>query len=362
MGDREISETSHAQSAAVAEVADGVRTLLKAANRETAMRFAMEASGALLRTPTDDLRIDLRMTVFKQFSRLGDSYQANDFESVDYALYDLRPDLPLLRGPRVSAEALAAGDYFCVLGAAQTFGRLAREPWAKLLSEAIDLPVLNLARGGVGPDFYLDPQLVDYARGARFVVLQVMSGRSVGCDEYPGGRHITREGQGTPVHRWDVLEGMWREDPAIALRYVHRWNATYLDLYGQLRAAIDRPILLLWISDREPDAWRPKMILKKLKWGSFPQLVGADLYADVAALFEERLEMVTGHSRVQPTSRITGEPCPYFGSGKKFHTEFDYYPSSSAHAQLAATLTPWARALLGQSGGRSAADDAAIVG
>ena len=336
----------HPWSAAIADIAADVKALLDLNNREAALRKAIDASDELLRRPSDALLFDLRSQVFRQFTTRGDSYQANDFECVDYGQYDLEPELPLLRGPRVPAPALERGDYFCVFGAAQTFGRLVRDPWANLLSQAIDLPVLNISRGGVGPEFYLNPRLIEYARNARFVVLQVMSGRSVGCEEYPGGRRIIRDGKTTFVHRLDVLEDLWNQDRAVALSYVKKWNANYLALYAQLRKLIDRPTLLLWISDRSPSGWRPEKLLKRMTWGSFPQLVGADLYESVAGLFEESFQLVTESSPEQPRSRITGEPCRYFGQGQTLHGTFKYYPSSAVHAKLADALTPWARAVL----------------
>jgi hypothetical protein len=341
---RKISTSPHPWSAAVDEIAYDVKTLLDANDREAALRKAVEASGSLLRHASDPLRMDLRTHVFRQFTTRGDSYQANDFECVDYGQYDLAPELPLLRGPRVAARALEQGDYFCTFGAAQTFGRLVRDPWASLLSQAIDLPVLNISRGGVGPEFFLNPRLVEYAQNARFVVLQMMSGRSVGCEEYPGGRRIIRDGKTTNVHRLDILEELWNNDRSVALSYVEKWNANYLGLYTQLRKLIGRPILLLWISDRTPGAWNPIKLMKKLTWGSFPQLVGKDLYKNVAALFEESYELVTEASPERPLNRITGEPCPYFGQGQTLHETFKYYPSSAAHAKLADAITPWARA------------------
>jgi hypothetical protein len=306
----------------------------------------MEGSAVLLREPSDALRLSLRNEVFRQFANFGDSYQANDFECVDYEQYELAEDLPLFRGPPLSRKALARGEYFCVMGAAQTFGRLVRQPWPTLLSDSVNLPVLNLSRGGVGPEFFLDPRLIDLARKARFVVLQVMSGRSVGCEEYPGGRRITDNGKKTKLHRWDVLEELWNKDPKVAINYVKRWNANYLALYRELRERIDRPTMLVWVSDRAPNGWKPRVLLEKLNWGSFPQLVGKQLHAEVAALFDEHVELVTEASPEKPISRVTGAPCPYFDAGKTLHTEFHYYPASAHHVALAESLLPWARQII----------------
>ena len=335
----------------MAEIAREVGGLLERNERYAALRYAMAASDQLLRTPSDALRIDLRERVFKQISARGVYYQADDFESVDYGQYELAADLPMFRGPSIEEAVLESGDYFCVMGAAQTFGRLVRRPWPVLLGETLGLPALNLSSGGAGPEFFLNPKLIQLACGARFVVLQVMSGRSVGCEDYPGGARITNEGKRTNVNRMQVLKGLWEKDPAIALKYVRRWNESYLALYRELRALIDRPILLLWISNRSPDAWKPERLLNKPQMGSFPQLVGRKLYESVAALFDARFEHLTGPSNEQPLSRITGEPCPFLGfRGKDFQTEITYYPSSADNALLAESLAPLARDMLRTSG------------
>jgi hypothetical protein len=314
--------------------------------REQALRYAMRAIEPLLECPSDNLRFALRGKVFKQFK--GVPYQKCDFESVDYCQFELPKQFTMFRGARPANEALARGNYFCVMGAAQTLGRLVKLPWPTLLSMAIGVPVLNLRRGGVGPDFFLNKKLLRIAHQARFVILQVMSGRSIGCSEYPGGRTVKMDGE--KFNRWYVLEKLWNDSPQKALEYVRRWNATYFETYRRIRDSINRPTLLLWFSTRAPGDWEPERLLQKLGWGSFPQLVGAELYDRVAKLFAERLEQVTGSTSEQPLSRVTGKPCPYLGdSGKALHTEFGYYPSSESHAALAQALEPWARSACGMA-------------
>jgi hypothetical protein len=213
-----------------------------------------------------------------------------------------------------------------------------------LLGEAIDLPVLNLSRGGAGPDVFLDNNLIRFAQGARFVILQVMSGRSIGCPEYPGGRRVIGS-DGKKVKRKMVLQDLWHENPKKAIKYVKRWNASYLETYRQLQELITVPTMLLWISSRAPADWKPQNLREELTWGDFPQLVGPKLYNDVSRLFADHIEHITGYSSEKPLSRITGQPCPYFGSGgaeKALHTEFDYYPTSESHRALAECLKPWA--------------------
>jgi hypothetical protein len=203
-----------------------------------------------------------------------------------------------------------------------------------------------LSHGGAGPEFFLNRELAALAQGARFVMLQVLSGRSIGCPDYPGGRNTKIDAR--KINRLQVLETLWREDPGKALEYVQRWNTAYLETYRQLRALIARPAMLLWLSNRAPWDWRRESLLHEPSWGSFPQLVGSEVYIETARLFEKRLKFVTDDSPQQPLSRITGKPCPYIGTErgakvKRLHTEFGYYPSTEAHVALAQRLEPWAK-------------------
>ena len=333
-----------AEATGVKRVARDVERLQAEQGREQALRHAMRAIEPLLASPSDELRLALRDQVFRQIK--GAQYQANDFESVDYNQFELSEHLPLFRGPKPSDEALAKGDYFCVLGAAQTFGRLVKEPWPDLISKAVGLPVLNLSRSGAGPDFFFHEDVVPLVQRAKFVVLQVLSGRSIGCSEYPGGRRI-KTGSET-VNRRVVLERLLREDRVKAVQYVRRWNEAYLATYRELRNLISRPAALLWVSSREPCHWEPETLLCNSYWGSFPQLVGAGLYAQVAAFFAYRAKVVAESNPERPVSRITGKPCPYIGTergvkAKQLHADSGYYPSSETHVAVAKRLETWAK-------------------
>jgi hypothetical protein len=347
----------------VQAIGNRVKTLLSCGERYTALRFAMSASEFLLTNANDATRRQLRDRVFRRFTTHAVSYQDKDFEVVDYLQYELAPDLPMFRGPPVPFDALQRGDYFCVIGAAQTMGRLVRRPWPTVLSDTLGLPVLNLGLGGAGPEFFLDPRLIQMANNAQFVILQVMSGRSVGCEDYPGGNLVIQDGKQTNVLRRDVLTNIWQKDPKSAVRYVRRWNRNYVKLYEQLRDVIKRPTLLLWCSEREPSDWKPQMLLQdksRLNWGRFPQLIGRAVYNDVTILFDANLRFVYAKSRENPLSRLTEKPCPYFGdSGKNFHTEFNYYPSSEAHIKLAALLSDWAKRAMQRSAGAASLNVAA---
>ena len=103
-------------------------------------------------------------------------YEERDWEIVDYGV-EMTPDHRFkLRGP---LPDLDGADYFSTVGAAQTFGCFCQKPYPMLLQEQLALPVLNLGVGGAGPEFFNNnPILIDYINRSRFVVVQVMSGRS----------------------------------------------------------------------------------------------------------------------------------------------------------------------------------------
>src|SRR5438477_4742612 len=123
---------------------------------------------------------------------MNEGYQRDDAAIVDYQLWRL-PELPLrLRGP---ALLPLPQKYGVAIGAAQTFGRFVAEPWPLLLARQLGVPVLNLGISGAGPSlFLLHPGLVEIAMRAQFVIVQVMSARSVS-----NSRVRTGTNQGTLV-------------------------------------------------------------------------------------------------------------------------------------------------------------------
>ena len=127
-------------------ISSEAQRIQKQENRTEALRYAMSAIEPFLQAPTNDMRVHLYKTLFSQLGAIN--YQKQDFESVDYQLYELAPGLPMFRGPPVPRRVLKRGEYFCVIGAAQTFGRLSPRPWPQIVSERLGLPVLNLGRGG----------------------------------------------------------------------------------------------------------------------------------------------------------------------------------------------------------------------
>ncbi len=136
------------------------------------------------------------------------AYSDTDTEVVDYQVYCLDKKIidPYtgkslqLRGPK--PQNLVKNRYFVCLGAAQTFGRYCAKPYPMLLEEKIGLPGLNLGQGGAGPSFFgQNKKLLDYINNARFVIVQVMSGRSQDNSLFADcrGAFVTRRSDGKKI-------------------------------------------------------------------------------------------------------------------------------------------------------------------
>ena len=170
-------------------------------------------AAAELRHASDETRLMLWNGYFRHLYAKKASYQFQDFEIVDYGLC-ASGTLGMLRGPRLSPAALESGNYICLVGAAQFFGRLVPIGLQELIARRFGVPVLNLSFGGAGPQSFLNEHVASLLRKAKLVVVQVMSGRSVGCDEYPGGMTTRRKDTGERVNRELLLLELAQQEPA----------------------------------------------------------------------------------------------------------------------------------------------------
>jgi len=119
-------------------------------------------------------------------------YQERDWKIVDYHAYDLEGIRLQFRGPK--PRHLEKGKYIVCVGASQTFGCFCEKPYPALLQERFALTILNLGARGAGPSFFLQhKKLLEYINNAKFVIIQVMSGRSTNNSLFYtiGGRGAT---------------------------------------------------------------------------------------------------------------------------------------------------------------------------
>ncbi|MGE0143657.1 MAG: DUF6473 family protein [Planctomycetota bacterium] len=293
-------------------------------------------------------------------------YQRRDRAVVDYRLFRAWEGGDWLRGP--SPRDFAAGSYFACLGAAQTFGCLVREPWPELVGDSIGLPALNLGIAGAGPRCFLSPEFLSLANRARFVVVQVMSGRSADNPRMrtEGRERVRLDGAESPIAAdlaWQrVLQNDlvgWRSP---WLRGVlNRWNSTFgraevrslvaqtqadwLDSYRELLASIRVPKLLLWFSRRSP-SHRPRYHSVSALFGEYPQLVDARMLEVIEPLADRAARCVTMRGSPEPLrssrdgSPVTVSPADA-GTGEDpalRWTHNAYYPSSAMHEDAAAAV------------------------
>lgn len=286
-------------------------------------------------------------------------YQEPDWQVADYEpfcldpeLLDISRDCPLrIRGPRPTS--LAKGDYFVCLGAAQTFGRFSPEPFPTLLQQRLDLPVLNISHGGAGPSFFsqADARLFHYLNNARFVVLQVMSGRSESNSLFAsrGVGHYTRRSDGAEMGCDEAFADLLRnEAPAEVARIVNETRANWLASYRAILSNLSAPSVLFWFAQRRPK-YRETYDSVAGLFGGFPQLVTDAMVRALRAECDEYVACISKRGLPQRlVDRRTGEPVTVADPWTVEPWEHNwYYPSPEMHVDAADALEPVCRKLAG---------------
>ena len=291
-------------------------------------------------------------------------YQEPDWRVVDYQAFCLDPQVldvsrncPLrIRGPRPAS--LERGGYFVCLGGAQTFGRFCLRPFPTLLQERLAMPVLNISYGGAGPSFFSrnHDRLFDWLNGARFVVLQVMSGRSESNSlfESSGVGHYRRRSDGGEIGSDAAFSELLARAPRPLLeRLVAETRRNWIASYQALLARIDVPTILFWFSTRRPDYRQSHASLQGL-FGAFPQLVDGAMLRPLRARCGWYVSCVSRRGLPQPlTDRRTGEAVTISDPWTSAPwTRNWYYPSPQMHALAARALEPACREAAGLAPGR----------
>lgn len=300
-------------------------------------------------------------------------YQDRDAAVVDYQLWQAWPDGDWLRGP--APASLARGSYFAAVGAAQTFGCFVGTPWPELLAQQLGLPALNLGIAGAGPACFRHEPVRALLANARFVVFQVMSGRSADNSRFAGGgRERVRHTDGRELG----ADAAWREELQRDLQgltnpvsrglknrvaswfgrtavrqLVQETRADWQRHFAALLGETAPPKLLLWWSRRRPD-YRARYHSLASLFGEFPQLVDRSMVEALRPLANAYVECVTQRGSPQPLfDRHTGAPTSVqpaaAGTGEdpalRWHRNA-YYPSPEMHEDAASALLAGARALL----------------
>lgn len=203
----------------------------------------------------------------------------------------------LFRGPRRSLER----PYIAFLGGTETYGKYVPDPFPDLVEDEIGFAAVNLACVNAGPDVYLnEPGVLEIARGARAVVVQVMGAvnltnrfyavhprrndrfiaampalkalyRDVDFTEFNFTKHMLTTLEATSKERFEVV--------ATELRLA--WADRMRLLLGQIT---DRTVLL-WMADDAPD--RARALVQD------PVLVDAGMVAALRPAARAYVEAVT---------------------------------------------------------------------
>jgi hypothetical protein len=282
-------------------------------------------------------------------------YQEPDRRVVDYQPYcldqsviDPSRKVPLrIRGPKPTK--LKKHGYFVCIGAAQTFGRFCAQPFPSLLAARLNLPVLNISHGGAGPSFFdtSNPRLLAYLNDARFVVLQVMSGRSESNSHFEsdGVGFYRRRSDGQFVGCDQAFSDLLRtESKSTVMRVVEETRQSWIESYRRLTAPIEAPTILFWFATRHPD-YTPSLKNASALFGGFPQLVDGRMIAAVRTQCDDYAECVSSRGLPQIlTDRFTGERTTITDEWtSKPWTENSYYPSPEMHVDAADALDPVCR-------------------
>lgn len=283
---------------------------------------------------------------------MGYGYQKRDYEVIDYKLWLMDGIARPLRGPK--PEKLREKNYFSSIGGAQTFGCYTEKPYPELLSEILGIEALNMGNAGAGPSFYLrQPKYIELINRSKFVIVQVMSGRSESNRIFNsiGGRgRLKRKSDGEVLmaeraYRW-LLEKNSREKIDEILDQTRN---NYVNNMKSLLSAIGVSRILFWFSERVPDY---ELVYDDVRgfFGKYPQLVNDKMIEELKPFADYYVESVSSAGMPQKLiNRFNGE-IPRVSKThnkepeiRKYNT---YYPSPEMHKIATSKLLPFCRTLV----------------
>jgi len=276
---------------------------------------------------------------------MGMQYQERDWEVVDYHEYILTRNF-YARGPEPAN--LTPGRYFACVGAAQTFGCFCECPYPMLLQQRLGVQALNLGRAGAGPRFFLaDSVLMQHINHARFVIIQVMSGRSEDNSLFKsrGLEWLKRLSDGVDLGAEQAYrELLESHDKEFVSKIVKETRRNWVFSFVSLLKAIQPPKILFWFSQRGT-GYREQFTHVHSLFGHFPQLVNDSMMSEIRPFCDEYVECVSSKGMPQLLkSRFSGQPVlvNYGRKGEESRTSSHntYYPSPQMHEDAANVLRP----------------------
>lgn len=271
---------------------------------------------------------------------MSDWYQELDAPHFDYrveavdgiAEHRFRGPIPDLSRP-----------YFACIGGAQTFGRFVADPYPQQLARSLGLPCLNLGLGGAGPRFARHPSVLRHLQQARFVVVQMFSGRSASNSRFDNTGDGRNFGRTIGSNREQRFEDFLRDmielgDRALLERTVREQRDDYVGHSVAVGRALQPPTVLLWLSRRRPEY--------TIDWATpfgvcshYPQLVDRETVDRIRPAFARYVECADDAGlpqRLWPAAEaVAGTRLADDGT-----LENVYYPSPEMHDRAAAELLP----------------------
>lgn len=266
---------------------------------------------------------------------MSHAYAEADRPLLDYRLVEVEGLPWLVRGPVPDLEA----PFFACIGSAHTFGRFCERPYATLLEQRLELPVLNLGIGGTGPAFFRKPEHLAILRRARFVVCQVQSGRSASNSRFlTDGGYQGRLLQSGETCTLSVLLDRWlRGEPRhVVERLLAETRSNYVAHYRALLEAIGRPTVLFWFSSRSPDYTPGFTNLLELQ-SEYPHLVDRAMVEAIRPRATRYVECVSRRGLPQRLW-VAEQPVLETHVGADGWLRNVYYPSPEMHEDAAAAL------------------------
>ena len=280
---------------------------------------------------------------------------SKDAEIVDYDYQVLEGCSFSLRGP---LEVVPEKKTVTCLGSAATFGRFVRRPFTHILADSNPWNVVNLGFGGARFETYLsEPAALDVCKKSDLVVLELMSARSYNSHIFEAKDHLG--GFGCLAKKY--TKKIEKRDPSSTLLsdnvYINealKWAAENLEWADLQRAraeilrsyqsdairliqAIDRPVVLLWFSQRSPDK-KPRPGTSASWSRGFPHFVDRKT---IEFLEQYAVGVVEVVSKAGIPSELTsirdGKPVSKLRQSR-VPTLNRYYPSPEMHIEAARKL------------------------
>jgi len=214
----------------------------------------------------------------------------------------------LFRGPRRALDR----PYVAFLGGSETYGKYVPDPFPDLVESDLGYATINLGCVNAGLDVYLgEPEILDVARGAEAVVLQIVGAGNLSNRYYTvHPRRNDRFIAATPV-----LKALYRDVDFTEFNFtrhmllaLHRASKERFEVVAEelritwvlrmrdLLAELPKRIVLLWLADHRPTAR-----LHRIGLALDPILVDAEMLDQVRPLANAYVEAISG-----PEARLAG--------------------------------------------------------